>query len=254
MEVLKYKHSYYLDSVHMYGKVIADVYCVPNYTKEGEHFVIKIESKLLMSMINTLPVVTKADHNGSKTYDVSTVVVNKQWIDDCYAIFVKETEITQANLSLLNLKPTVKSMFDLFDDIMVSSNELLKQNNRANALDVLLDCIEKFGNNPNISISMYNVSRCYSTQGNIEKAYEWLIKAQQHGYNDWSHTIVDKDFEQIKNNTDFVEIVKTMMKKNCAMLYGCREVNAYMIVHNLDQLYNRLALEKEKDEKYDCEH
>lgn len=63
----------------------------------------------------------------------------------------------------------------------------------------------------------------------IELAVEWLNKASSEEYNDWSRILTDSDFSNVKNDSGFVQVIKTMIKKNPHMNYGCKEVSVSLV-------------------------
>ena len=215
MEVLKYKYSYYTDSIHLYGHVILDVYCVPNYIENCKHFQISIgnENKITeikMFVVDSLPM---DQHNrySTKTYDIATVIVDKQWIDDCYKTYLAECEIVNTKSELIKSKPTTKSKFDMFDESASMIIEKFKTGCYEDAINMAIKCVEEYSDNPKISTVMYNCACCWAKLDNESNLFTWLKLAQQNGHNNWSYMIVDNDFSKVKNTKEFVEIVKTMI-------------------------------------------
>jgi hypothetical protein len=250
MEVLKYKYSYYVDSIHLYGHVILDVYCVPDFVEKGKHFQISIgnENKMTeikMLVVDSLPA-DQHNRHSTKTYDIATVTVDKQWIEDCYKTYLAEFEIANTKLELIKSKPAVKSKFDMFDEYANMVTHKFKTGCYEDAINVATKCVEEYSDNPKISTIMYNCACCWAKLDNELNLFTWLNLAQKNNYNNWSYMIVDKDFSKVKNTKEFVEIVKTMILVNPEMNYGSREIIGYLETHDLYKLQNTTLCAKNK--------
>ena len=227
----------------MYGQAICDEYCVENHIENNKHFCVRVDCKLVMFVRTDLPV-RKVGKFGEGTYNICEAEVDADWIDSCYKLFCEETELTNKKKLLMEAKPNVKTACDLFDELQVLGIEQFKKGNFQDALDIFVKSVVDHPTNPIVGNPTYNIACCHSMMENYDLAIEWLNKASDTGYNDWSNTIVDFDFGKCKNLPEFVLVIEKMMRLKYQD-YCCREVEAYLITHNLYNFYQKLQKDYE---------
>jgi hypothetical protein len=77
------------------------------------------------------------------------------------------------------------------------------------ALKYFMICATLYPNNKNIKSVYYNIACCYTRKMN-NSWIEWLNKAFESGYTDWIFTLNDGDFETIKDDLEFINIIQKM--------------------------------------------
>jgi tetratricopeptide (TPR) repeat protein len=66
--------------------------------------------------------------------------------------------------------------------------------------------------NPDDTSAYYNYACMFALQKNPIQACNWLVKAIEKGYKDWKHINEDKDFDNIRNSSCFINILKISKK------------------------------------------
>jgi tetratricopeptide (TPR) repeat protein len=239
---LKYKYCYYIDNIHMFGKVICSVFFLKDYNEFG-HFIIKSDrGKLVLEFVNSLPV----EHIGrfeEGTYDIEEVKIDGKWVNICYELYLEENSLINKKYNTFQQFPNVKSSFDIFDEKYIVGVNQFKQEKYNDAMQTFLELYKTYPKNKSAKLAVYNVACTYSKLNNIEFAVEWLNKASLEGYNDWSRILVDSDFSNIKNDSRFAQVIKTMIEKEPSMNYGCQEVKAYLITHGLESFQQQKKMQ-----------
>lgn len=241
IEAYKFKSSYYIDDLHMYGHTVCEVYCVENYFLGANepHFYIKIDrNKLITNTCASLPVNKKrAD---TSVYDIGKVMISSDWVASCYEYHKLTIEIGNQSKTLVESRPIALTEFDMFDELLDNGIKNFRETNYTEALRLFNECVEKYSQNPNSHRAAYNIACCHSKFNNFEETMKYLNVAFKMGYNNWSHMIMDYDVNQYKNREEFINLVKAMMEKDPEMHYGSKDVHSYLDVHGLEQKYVRL--------------
>jgi Flp pilus assembly protein TadD len=74
------------------------------------------------------------------------------------------------------------------------------------------DYDETIRRKPGFFNAYYNKACSYALQKNVTLACSWLREAISRGYNDWKHLQEDKDFDNIRNESCFLELIKESKK------------------------------------------
>ena len=74
------------------------------------------------------------------------------------------------------------------------------------------DYNETIRRKPGYFNAYYNKACAFSLQKNVTLACDWLREAIRRGYNDWKHLQEDKDFDNIRNESCFIDILKASQK------------------------------------------
>jgi len=61
---------------------------------------------------------------------------------------------------------------------------------------------------PDNANTYYNTAVLFAMQNNVEESIAWLKKAIDKGYSNWELIKTDKDLENIRNSTDYMELLK----------------------------------------------
>ena len=56
----------------------------------------------------------------------------------------------------------------------------------------------------------YNIACNYSLLNKKSEALFWLNKSLEYGWSDWQHAIADKDFSSLREDPEFIEIIRKM--------------------------------------------
>jgi len=61
---------------------------------------------------------------------------------------------------------------------------------------------------PQTAMAYYNMACLFALQKKTEEACKWMQSALDRGYNNWQHIKEDKDFDNIRNESCFIDIIK----------------------------------------------
>lgn len=254
IEVYKFKVSYYLDDVHMYGHTICDVYCVENYSSvignvnnNEQHFYIKIcDGTITTATSNSLPINKPAmvkllipessSYRGTSIYNIGKVMISLDWVNLCYDNYKKTIELNNETDALFRSQPIVLSECDLFDNLISDAEKEFNKQNYVSALNIYIECIEKYSINPKIFTAMYNAACCYSKMDDLRNSIKYIKLAVDNGFNDWKQIIEDVDINKYKDNSNFVDIVRKMIENNPKAHYECTSIEQYLKKYNLEKL------------------
>lgn len=230
IEVYKYKCVLYGDTVHKVDRVEFTGYCVENYLPKADsvlpkadsvllkaHFDITINSNTLIGKVTyTLPVhnvddVDDVDDYGEGISEIEKVLINKNWIDDCYKLYLEDIQVKSKKINLINSKPATTSIYCMFDKTFNDAWDKYKLGYYATAAILFEKCLSLYIGNINSHMLAYNIACCHAKM-NIEfYVIQWLTKAHEMGYNDWER--ISEDILRYKDNEKIIELIKKMKEK-----------------------------------------
>lgn len=214
MKVIKCNYNYYYDDIHKMGLIKCDKFYVKSYLAEGEHFIITIDNgKIKCEFTNVEPMYNKNEF-GEGTYYLEEIELEEIWIKNCYEFWLKNQELNEIQQNLITTKPIIVSMYDEINRKFDSATMKFKSNDFIEAKNILEDIYYNYNTHDLIKTSAYNIACCYGKLNDPENASVWLSNAVIKGYDDWTHIILDNDFETIKYNKNFVNVIMEMIKKN----------------------------------------
>ena len=179
-------------------------------------------------------------------YDMANINISKKWILECYNIILDEAKIKIMNIEILNNIPDFKTDFDIFDENFELGEKLLDEN-VDKALEHFILCFETYPKNIKNKLVCYNIACCYSKKLETINAFEWLNKSLDLGYTEWVKIIQDKNFKNIIDEFDFIEIVKKMKILSPEKAFDIcyvedddgefhqHEIEKYLIKHNIKE-------------------
>jgi tetratricopeptide (TPR) repeat protein len=202
------------------------IYFIPEYKIE---IIVKLKSTTKLHKLNndiieviktSKPTYKYQVGQNGKTYETKTtnVKINKKWVDGCLESHNKEIELQKFKHCLFFNAPSTKTSFDIITELFDNGLLCLETGNIKKGLKYFIKCLKLNNKNKTdiefYKMSCYNISCCHAKLNNIKKALEWLNKSIKYGYTEWGHTIIDNDMKILLNETEFIDIIKTMMIKH----------------------------------------
>lgn len=93
---------------------------------------------------------------------------------------------------------------------------------QGNYLDAARYFIASLRFNADDVTSLYNLACCYSKLGNTDLAVQYITTAHEAGYSDYTYSMMDTDFVDIRNDADFIncmEEIETSVQNIGKVLY-----------------------------------
>ena len=210
IEVYRYKCVLYGDTVHKVDRVEFTGYCVENYLP-ASYFDITINNNTLIGKVTyTLPV-HNVDDYGEGISEIEKVLINKNWIDDCYKLYLEDVQVKNKKINLITSKPATTSIYSMFDKTFRDAWDKYKLGYYATAIFLFEKCLNLYIDNINSHMIAYNISCCYAKMNIEYSAIQWLTKAHELGYNDWER--ISPDILRYKDNENLIELIKKMKEK-----------------------------------------
>ena len=231
IEVYKYKCVLYGDTIYKVDRVEFIGFCVENYLG-NTHFDITINGSTLIGKITyTLPVYNVDDY-GEGISEIEKVLIDKNWIDDCYKLYLEDVQIKNKKINLITSKPKITSIYYMFDKTFKDAWDKYKSGYYATASILFEKCLNLYIGNINSHMLAYNIACCYAKM-NIEYCViKWLKKAHELGYNDWER--ISPDILRYKDDEKLIELINKMKEKfsgRDALISSLNELN-----QNIDPL------------------
>ena len=145
------------------------------------------------------------------------IKISKEWVNECFEYYKLKNSLKDTKLKLFFKSPTQKTIDDLTTDEFNAGFNCFMTKDYIQGIKHFKQCLKILENdkkNNTYKISQYNIACCYALLNKVNKAIKWLKKAVNNEYTDWCSTIKDKDFENIINNDEIVNIIKKMIEKN----------------------------------------
>jgi tetratricopeptide (TPR) repeat protein len=118
-----------------------------------------------------------------------------------------------------SLRQYERASKDYNEAIRLEPNYAMAYYNRGNAYlklgqpqRAIEDYNEAIRLEPNYAMAYYNKACCFALQKNSIQACNWLRLAIERGYNDWQHIEEDKDFDNIRYASCFIDLIKELEK------------------------------------------
>jgi tetratricopeptide (TPR) repeat protein len=118
-----------------------------------------------------------------------------------------------------SLRQYERASKDYNEAIRLEPNYAMAYYNRGNAYlklgqpqRAIEDYNEAIHLEPNYAMAYYNKACCFALQKNSIQACNWLRLAIEQGYNDWQHIEEDKDFDNIRYASCFIDLIKELEK------------------------------------------
>lgn len=173
---------------------------------------------------------------------INEIDMDEELIKKLYDTLKKEEEIKEERNKLTDNVLKYKTNEELADDSFEKARLAFKDKNYDLSIELYNKSIE---GNYALAASYYNIACNYSMMGNKEKAIEYINKSLNEGYNNWYHMICDKDLQNIIDEPEMVEIIKTLIIKKPTKerrswsidKNGNDKADIYLIKHNLIEFY-----------------
>lgn len=157
-----------------------------------------------------------------KNVDYYDIELPKSWVDECYECFQQQKEIGQWKQKLLEeSKSFSKTPKDIYTENYKLGLKYHKSGDYDNAISYFQKCLDT---NIDCQLVFYNLACVYSITNDIEKSLQYFRWSFERGYYSWNFIVVDPDLVNIKENPEFVEIIRKMIDLNPSRFYDCANV------------------------------
>lgn len=111
----------------------------------------------------------------------------------------------------IHLNNTKYKHDDEYSELQNKVQENMEAKQYEEALKYCYECLKK---DPNDDIILYNTACYNSILNNKETSLEYLKLAIEKGYMDWKYMIKDSDFENIRKEPEYKEIIMKLMERD----------------------------------------